>query len=133
MTLIDVKVEVYNYLIKDCSIIHEDIDLYKEYVAIIIDEFIKLDVLREVTSERGALKEFHKYYILTKPIQSYSQKVEINGGLASDISVLLGKFAQRLNDNSIKPNPLALTENDIKILASFAFQYWKELEAIDPE
>lgn len=128
MTLLNIKNDLYSYLlanqeftvesfIKDSQIIADDIDIYKKYVLLIIDEFIKLDILRAVESPAG-----QTHYILTKGIQFYSQNVEISGATASFVAEIIGKFGEVL-DADLSVDSLNINEKDIKLLVGICTDY----------
>ena len=129
MTLLNIKNDLYSYLlanqeftvesfIKDSQIIADDIDIYKRYVLLIIDEFIKLDILRAVESPAG-----QTHYILTKGIQFYSQNVEISGATASFVAEIIGKFGEVL-DADLSVDSLNINEKDIKLLVGICTDYF---------
>lgn len=132
MTILDLKNDVYKFLlshdeievdqfIKDNSIIQNDIDFYKECLKTVLDDFVVANVLRKVKSK----SDFK--YLLTQPINSYSQNVELSAAVAIFCSEALNGLAEALGDNSLACDSLAIKEKDIKVLAGVAKEYLRLL------
>lgn len=128
MTLLNIKNDLYSYMlanqeftvesfIKDSQIIADDIDVYKKYVLLIIDEFIKLDILRAVESPAG-----QTHYILTKGIQFYSQNVEISGATAVFVAEIISEFGEALKAD-LSVDSLNIKEKEIKLLVGICTDY----------
>ena len=132
MTILDLKNDVYKFLlnhdeininqfIQDNSIIDEDLDTYKAYLTTVLNDFTELKVLREVKVNHVSK------WILTQPINSYSQNVEISAAVAIFCSEALNGLAEALGDNSLACDSLAIKEKDIKVLAGVAKEYLRLL------
>lgn len=128
MTILDLKNDVYKFLLKhdeininqfiqDNSIIEENLDDYRAYLTTVLNDFTELKVLREVKVNHVSK------WILTQPINSYSQNVELSAAVAIFASEVINDIAEVLDDASLACDASSIREKDIKVLIGIAKEY----------
>jgi hypothetical protein len=60
------------------------------------------------------------YWVLVKPLESFSQTLEISGLLAAGISSIINEMCQALGSESEKCDCMNITEKDLKNLIYIA-------------
>ncbi len=91
-------------------------DEYSENAAIIcaLKEMEKANVLR------SCILDGEEYWVLVKPLESFTQSVEISGLVAAGIASVINNMCQELNSESEKCDVLNITEKDLKNLIYIA-------------
>lgn len=128
MTILNIKNQIYSYLlshdefdidqfIKDNSIIVENLDYFKAYLTTVLNDFTELKVLREVKVNNVSK------WLLTQPINSYSQNVELSAAIAIFASEVINDIAEVLDDASLACDASSIREKDIKVLIGIAKEY----------
>lgn len=124
MTILEANSILISYLVinKRDSIQFNDIESLipleenkQEGVAAIIgslNDMVSKDVMSAIQPDP---KDFHSIvYVLKKPLPLYSQKIEIGGLVALEISKIVNLFTQNENDNkTVFSDPLAIKEEDL--------------------
>lgn len=129
MTILELNNKVYQYLlehdevtvdsfISDNSIIHDDIEYFKKLLTSVLRDFTAKNILREIDNK----------WILTQPISSYSQVLELSASNAVFISEILGKWAAKLEDKNMACDALKISDKDIRMLIAIATEYYNILE-----
>ena len=130
MTLLDIKNQLYSYLlthdsieikqfILDNNIIDEDISFFESCLELALDEFVESKILKKASNDT-LIK-----WILTQPINSYSQDITLSSAMCIFISEVLNGLADDLGDKSLACDASKIKENDIKILVGVATEYRK--------
>lgn len=114
-TIIESKEKIFSYLIEN-DFIHlnkdidklvskkKDKDIQAASLTIALNELVSSGVL---SSLDGNL------FVLNKPLNQYSQTVELSSFLISDLISLVNEFCKNMGDNSSFVDPFNVTEKDI--------------------
>lgn len=79
-----------------------------------LKEMEKANVLRSCTIDG------EDYWVLVKPLESFTQSVEVSGLVAAGIASVINNMCQELNSESEKCDVLNITEKDLKNLIYIA-------------
>ncbi len=90
------------------------------------EDLVRLDVVRVL--EDG-------YWVLTKPLHSFTQTLTISGTLACSIAKVLNTAAQKVTENNETEfcNALAITEEDIETITVIANNVNEQDDKLDGE
>jgi len=131
MTLSDLKLNIYNHfqtndelVLPDDNlkilVISDTPDLHAAAIKTALSSFEETGLVKKVEYVEG--KKNKTAYILEKPLQSYTQNVNIDGITAA----LISKVFNNLNLKQVgasQSNPLAITQFEIETMATIAEQY----------
>ena len=79
-----------------------------------LKEMEKANVLRSCSVEG------EDYWVLIKPLESFSQNIEVSGLVAAGIASVINNMCQELESESEKCDVLNITEKDLKNLIYIA-------------
>lgn len=75
---------------------------------------------------KSTIIENENYWVLFKPLESFSQDIEINYLIAAGISSVINKVCETLGNDSDKCDPKNITEKDLKNLIFIASKVSEE-------
>lgn len=101
----------------DVVLISEDKELDKAVVEAGLDSLVEMGV---VVKKEGSLRDGKTYWILSKPLAYYEQKVEVTPDVALRISTLLNEVCDKMGNTDELCDPTNISNNDLANLATIA-------------
>lgn len=97
---------------------------YKNLVIVSDDEYVSKEILKQACDKieknnlikKLSLKPSREVWVLEESLDSYEQKVELQGQLACRISNIINKTCDVIGDYEDLCNPLAINEKDLNNL-----------------
>lgn len=125
MTILDAYNNLNEYFNENHTL-HLNSDFKKIVKISVTEERDKAAILAALTEmeKTGFIKkaDFNNetYWVLFKPLENFSQEVELNYLLAAGISSVINKVCEGLGNDSDRCDPKNITEKDIKNLIFLA-------------
>lgn len=124
MNLVEVIIKLYDFFLekhefeldkdyKKIFLISDDEIKDKALLEVALDNLEKGDLVKKIIKKDEKGKNDRIFYFLKKPLQHYSQQIEISAGVAKVIAEAINKFCDATNNDSEKCNPLSVNEKDI--------------------
>jgi len=85
-----------------------------------------LEEMQKAGIIKPSVIENETYWVLFKPLEAFSQEVEINYLIAAGISSVINKVCETLRNDSDKCDPKNITEKDLKNLIFIASKVSEE-------
>jgi hypothetical protein len=99
---------------KEIFLVSDDENAENAALVCALKEMEKANVLRSCSLDG------QEYWVLVKPLESFSQTLEISGLLAAGISSIINEMCQALGSESEKCDSMNITEKDLKNLLYIA-------------
>ena len=99
---------------KEIFLVSDDENAENAALVCALKEMEKANVLRSCSLDG------QEYWVLVKPLESFSQTLEISGLLAAGISSIINEMCQALGSGSEKCDAMNITEKDLKNLLYIA-------------
>jgi hypothetical protein len=99
---------------KEIFLVSDDENAENAALVCALKEMEKANVLRSCSLDG------QEYWVLVKPLESFSQTLEISGLLAAGISSIINEMCQALGSESEKCDAMNITEKDLKNLLYIA-------------
>lgn len=99
---------------KEIFLVSDDENAENAALVCALKEMEKANVLRSCSLDG------QEYWVLVKPLESFSQTLEISGLLAAGISSIINEMCQALGSQSEKCDGMNITEKDLKNLLYIA-------------
>lgn len=99
---------------KEIFLVSDDENAENAALVCALKEMEKANVLRSCSLDG------QEYWVLVKPLESFSQTLEISGLLAAGISSIINEMCQALGSESEKCDSMNITEKDLKNLIYIA-------------
>ena len=99
---------------KEIFLVSDDENAENAALVCALKEMEKANVLRSCSLDG------QEYWVLVKPLESFSQTLEISGLLAAGLSSIINERCQALGSESEKCDAMNITEKDLKNLLYIA-------------
>lgn len=126
MTLSEVKNNLFSFFLENSVFNLSKIDelkldiadnqLKEALIRQSLEDLQGKNILKKIEPLAPVMGESNEYWVLEQPLQTYSQQVEINGGLAEKISELINFYCHLVENETEFSNKLSLSGRDIENL-----------------